>query len=97
MLAHDRTDDFGKEYKKDAVVIAGHFVEPDSGEFGPGPHHVWVEKTCLMFADELITHCITSEPKIVLLATIDTPLHLLVDGGPDGVHESILKTLEGHV
>ena len=42
-------------------------------------------------------HCITSEPKIVLMATIDTPLHLLVDGGPDGVHESILKTLEGHV
>ena len=53
VLAHDRTDDFGKEYKKDAVVIAGHFVEPDSGEFGPGPHRVWVEKTmsCLIFAD----------------------------------------------
>ena len=34
---------------------------------------------CIMYADELIVHAISSKPKIVLLATLGDADHLLVE------------------
>ena len=69
---------YNKVFEEGSVVIVGNFLEPDDEIFGPGPHHVWTDMECMMYADELIVHAISSEPKIVLLATIGDADHLHV-------------------
>ena len=79
VLTEDRTDDYNKVFEEGSVVIVGNFLEPDDEIFGPGPHHVWTDMECIMYADELIVHAISSKPKIVLLATMGDADHLLVE------------------
>ena len=96
VLDADRTDSYGKTKKKNAVVIVGHLLEPENDEFGAGPHHIYTEWECVMLADELITHHITNEPKIVLLPTINAGEedYVMLD---EQTHDGIMKTIEGHV
>ena len=79
-----------------STVIVGHLLEPENDEFGAGPHHIYTEWECVMLADELITHHITNEPKIVLLPTINAGEedYVMLD---EQTHDGIMKTIEGHV